>query len=580
MSPSNSVVHLENFSFRYDGADRPTLNNINLKVEKGEMVLLCGPTGCGKTTLALCLNGLIPFTTGGELSGTIEVCGFVPEKTPTPKLATKVGLVFQDPEGQLCTLFLEDEIAFGPENLLVDREGLSTRVDEMLSLIGLEHMRAETVFDLSGGQKQKVNIASVLAMQPDLLVLDMPTANLDPIGSAEVFQVIRRLVTEKDVTCIIIENRLDDLVSLADRVVVMGNDGSIAYDGSPEIVFKNGLEIIDHLGIEIPQVIELDLRLSQRSINHSEHKLPITVEEMTNRMETQLSKMRITASPTNDKKLIELQGEKVIEVEDLHFSYRKGNEILKGLSFQMHKGEMLAIVGNNGSGKTTMAKILVGLLKPASGWVKVCGLDVSKTSIPEIASKVSYVFQYPDHQFVAQGQAVRDEIAFNMVMAGLTQEEINLRVEELLESFKLKDKETVPPFTLSGGEMRTLSVACMLSTNPELLILDEPTYGQDKRRIAALMDRLDQFRAMGSSVIMISHDMRLVAEYASSVVLFNAGNILFKGTPEELFNRPDLLRIASLKAPPVHTLVSNLSELGFPISRSIVTITKLLDYTK
>jgi len=582
-------VLVNGFSFTHEGCDQPALRDIHLEIGSGELVLMCGPTGCGKTSLALCFNGLVPYAIPGKLSGSIQVCGVDPTQIPTPHMATRVGLVFQDPESQLCTLFLEDEIAFGPENLKVPRPELMPRVDRLLAQIGLQAARGGSVFELSGGQKQKVNIASVLAMQPCLLVFDMPTANLDPVGSVEVFAMIRRLVTEQEVTCIVIENRLDDLVPLADRVVVMGAGGSIAYDGPPREVFAHGQAMVEQIGVEIPQVVELSLALKEHAglgANGTPDStpIPLTVDDAVRQIKTAFDAGRLRLAgprPAAEPAAVQdpavppdpaaLPGP-VVVLEDVHFSYRKGTEVLKGISFSMEKGELLTIVGNNGSGKTTLAKQLVGLLRPTSGRVRVCGLDVSRTNLADLARRAAYVFQYPEHQFVAQGKAVYDEIAFNLRAAGRDEREIEARVADLVHRFQLDGKETASPYVLSGGEMRTLSVACMLSTDPELLILDEPTYGQDRARITALLQRLGELRRAGTSVIMISHDMRLVAEYADRVALLNDGQLLFHGPPAELFVQPDLLRKAALKEPPVCSVVQALRDCGVPLPAGILTV--------
>ena len=580
MPLSESLLQVRNLAYSYDGGQSPVLSGVNLDVGEGELVLFCGPTGSGKTTLALCLNGLVPYATGGDLSGTVRIGDVDVPETPTPHVATEVGLVFQDPEGQLCTLFLEDEIAFGAENLLVPRSELAERVNHMLEFIGLQDARQDSVFELSGGQKQKVNVASVLAMQPRLLVLDMPTANLDPVGSAEVFGVIRRLVSEGVTTCIVIENRLDDLVPLADRVVVMGLGGRIAYDGTPTEVFAQGRDIVERLGVEIPQLVELTLALQERGCDlDGGQGLPLTVEETATRIEAQIKagklwvheRLPVEAAPAT------VGAAPIVEMEDVRFSYRRGEEVLKGVSFQMQQGELLAIVGNNGSGKTTLVKQLVGLLHPSAGRARVCGLEVSRSTLAEISTKVAYVFQYPEHQFVAQGQTVYDEVAFNLRMADYPDAEIEARVTELIAMFGLEGKEETSPFELSGGEMRALSVACMLSMYPELLILDEPNYGQDRRRIAALMARLDDLRAGGTSVIMITHDMRLVAEYATSALLLSNGELLFHGLPEELFERTDLLARAALKEPPVCAVVRELCQRGLELPPGITTVSAFLD---
>lgn len=577
--PSAPLLEIHDLAFAHDAGDTPVLAEVELEVSEGELVLLCGPTGCGKTTLALCLNGLVPYATGGSLSGTIRVGDADPARTPTPFMAREVGLVFQDPEGQLCTLFLEDEVAFGPENLCIDSTVVADRVEQLLELIGLAHLRSGSVFELSGGQKQKVNVASVLAMEPRLLVLDMPTANLDPVGASDVFQVIRRLVTEQKRTCLVIENRLDDLAPLADRVIVMAPGGRIAYDGPPSQVFAHGEQLVDQLGVEIPQVVELALALKRLGVDLvGDDDLPLTVAETTERMERlfQIGALRVRDAMYEGAVPTGTVSPPIVKLEDVCFSYHGGREVLKGISFEMGRGELLAIIGNNGSGKTTLARHLVGLLRPQSGQIWVCGLDARGASIDELSDRVAYVFQYPDQQFVAQGQTVYDEIAFNLRMGGYDEEEIDARVEALMEGFQLTDRRDTSPFELSGGEMRTLSVVCMLSTNPELLILDEPTYGQDRHRIRALMNRLAKLRAEGTSVIMITHDMRLVAEYATSAVLLNDGELLFHGSPRALFGEAELLRRASLKQPPVCAVAGDLRARGVPLADDVISVAGFL----
>jgi len=574
VSPSTPIISINKMSVQYDETDHPVLHDINLQINQGELVLLCGPTGSGKSTFAQVLNGLIPYTTPAEITGEITVCGIDPRTSTTPDMARDVGLVFQDPEGQLCTLFLEDEIAFGPENLKVPKEELEVRVNSLLELISLKHFRYESVFELSGGQKQKVNIASVLSMQPKVLVFDMPTANLDPVGSMEVFKVIRNLVNNEATTCIVIENRLDELVQMADRIVILTQDGTIAYDGLPAEVFKNGQDIMDNLGVELPQVVELAVRLQEAGLNkQTDGKIPLTTDIAAEWMGTLIDSGQIEIIGASEVPVVEKidEPENIVQVKDVHFSYGKGPEILKGVSFEMEKGEMLAIVGNNGSGKTTLVKQFVGLLEPTSGKIKVCGLEARKANLSEIAARAAYVFQYPDHQFVAQGQSVFDEIAFNLRAIGESEEYVKEMVDVLIDRCQLTGKESVSPFMLSGGEMRLVSVACMLSTKPELLILDEPTYGQDRKRITALMYRLSELLKSGTSVIMISHDMRLVAEYATKVLLLSFGKIEYFGSPEGLFEQPELLQKAALREPPMCAMLRNLRDKGYAFPKGITT---------
>jgi len=582
VSPSTPIINISKLTVQYDETEHPVLHDINLQINQGELVLLCGPTGSGKSTFAQLMNGLIPYTTPATITGEISVCGTDPRESTTPDMSRDVGLVFQDPEGQLCTLFLEDEIAFGPENLKVERNELEVRVNSLLDLISLQHFRYDSVFVLSGGQKQKVNIASVLSMQPKVLVFDMPTANLDPVGSMEVFKVIRDLVTNEATTCIVIENRLDELVQMADRIVILTQDGTVAYDGAPDDIFKNGKDIMDNLGVELPQVVELVVRLQEAGLKQTDGIIPLTTDSAAQWVGTLIDKgqIEVNGQGQDEKKEDYAQAESIVQVKDVHFSYGRGPEILKGVSFEMAKGEMLAIVGNNGSGKTTLVKQLVGLLEPTSGSIKVCGLEARKANLSEIAARAAYVFQYPDHQFVAQGQSVFDELAFNLRAIGADEDYVKERVDVLIDNFQLYGKENVSPFMLSGGEMRLVSVACMLSTKPELLILDEPTYGQDRKRITALMNRLSELLKSGTSVIMISHDMRLVAEYATKVLLLSFGRIEFFGSPRELFERPELLEKAALREPPICAMVRNLRDNGYAFPQGIMTTTAFINAIK
>ena len=572
--PTELLTPLLEFSdlrFRYSQETPEVLKGISLKLHAGTMVLVIGPTGCGKTTAVLAMNGLVPASTGGLLDGDVLVDGRSTKKFSTAQLADTIGVVFQDPEGQMCTLFLEDEIAFGLENLRVEPDEIERRVAEMLDFIGLKHLVHKSLFELSGGQKQKVNFASVLAMRPRLLVADMPTANLDPIGSEDVFVLLRNLARSRDTTCVIVENRVDELAPLADRVIVMC-EGQIRYDGTPAEIFgDHGKTLRDDIGVEIPQVVEIALALRNRGCDIG---VPLTIDETVSAImkidQRTAFPVSMPLSPPEKKS----KGDELIRVEDVIFSYPDGTRALKGLSSEMARGEVLAIIGNNGSGKTTLAKLLAGLLRPSTGSIRIAGLDTSKVAVKDIAKKVSYIFQYPDQQFVTQ--LVFDEVAFNLRNVGMPEDEVNARVKEILDKFQLSEFAEKSPFMLSGGEMRTLSVACMLTLDPEIIILDEPTYGQDRIHVRALMERLEEQRAKGTSTILITHDMRLVAEYVDHVLVMNDGKLLFDGLPSDLFYQPTILRQASLKEPPVCTIITKLVEAGFSLPKNIISIEGLL----
>lgn len=571
------LLSIEDLHFRYAMATEEVLKGLTLSVDSGTMVLVIGPTGCGKTTMVLTMNGLAPAATGGKLTGNVTVADMSTHEFGTHNLSSVIGVVFQDPEGQMCTLFVEDEIAFGLENLKVEADVIVRRIEEMLAFVGMEGLNHKTVYELSGGQKQKVNFASVLAMRPRLLVADMPTANLDPVGSEEVFCVLRDLVTKGDTTCIVVENRVDELAYLADRVVVL-NDGCVEYDGPPAVVFgEHGEALRDEIGVAIPQVAELALELRRRGCDVG---VPLTVDGAVESVSQAHRQGRIEFVRPPDAPSSPSGGNvPLIDVEDVAFTYSDGTQALQGVSFQMEQGEILAIIGNNGSGKTTLAKHFAGLLCPSSGRVRVAGLDTSKAKVSQIAKKVSYVFQYPDQQFVTQ--EVFDEVAFNLRNIGVPEAEVKERVDEMLERFHLTEFREQSPFLLSGGEMRTLSVACMLTLDPEIVVLDEPTYGQDHAHVTALMHRLMEQQEKGTSIVMITHDMRLVAEYADHVIVMNEGRILFDGAPHQLFNRKELLAKAALKAPPICSVARQLADRGLPLPpERIITVGDFLRHVE
>ena len=549
------MIQIDALSVKYAGRKQPALRDLSLQVRKGETLLVLGPSGSGKSSLALTLNGLIPHSIAELLSGSVRVQGLDTREHPVSELAQQVSIVFQDPDSQFATMKVEDEVVFGLENLRLDPALMDAKVEQALSQVGMQHARQRPVSALSGGEKQRVALAALLAMQPEVLVFDEPTANLDSIGTQQVFDLLAQLKARGQHTLVLIEHKLDELMHLVDRVIVLDADGRLFAQGEPRRVFDEHAEELKRLGVWMPQVSLLAHALRQRGVTIA--KFPITVEEAVNVLGPV-----ITSPGAQNGKTATARRElgpgavPVFEVRNLSYSYG-GIPALHSVSLRVERGEILAIVGPNGAGKSTLAKHLLGLLMPPAGTVYLQGVDLPRVSAKVLAGQVAYVFQNPEHQFVTE--RVVDEVAFSLQAAGVPEVEVQTRTAELLATFGLARYARANPFTLSHGEKRRLSVAAMLAMGQDVLILDEPTFGQDERNAATLMALLQDLNAHGKTIIMITHDMHLVAEYASQVAVMMAGRVEFFGRPAQLFEQPDLLAKAHLHLPPLARLAALLS---------------------
>jgi energy-coupling factor transporter ATP-binding protein EcfA2 len=522
---ADSVVSIENLRYWYPDEGRPALDGINLSQERSELTLVIGPSGCGKSTLMLALNGTVPKITGGKIAGQVQVAGMDPLEHEQAEMATKVGIVFQDPDAQLASIFVRDEVAFGLQNLLYERATILERIDQALAFVGLHSMADRDVFSLSGGEKQRLAIASILAMQPELMVLDEPTANIDPQGGYEVTQVIKDLRDRLGMSLVVVEHEISNLAPLADRLVVM-NEGQIAFEGPPRDVLQaHGRLMRDELGLWIPEAAEFALELegSPRTIR----PFPLAPSEIPSAKTIPLGTWRPKAKPT--------PGDTIVRAENVTYTYaRQPEPALRSVNCSIRAGEAVALLGQNGSGKSTFASLLVGLRKPGSGLLEVDGHDAREAGVGTLARTVSYVFQYPEHQFV--GESVFDDAAYGLRRRGVGDAEVRERVLSILGRFGLDSLLERHPFTLSMGQKRRLSIADMLVTRPRLLILDEPTSGQDRRNTLALVDLLNSLRdELGLALVVITHDMRLVAEWCDRAIVLSQGETVFEGQPDGLF---------------------------------------------
>lgn len=529
------VVEIHGLRYWYPDVATPVLDGIELTVRQGEMLVVIGSSGGGKSTLMLALNGIVPKQLGGRVGGQVRVAGLDPLEHELHEMAAKVGLVFQDPDSQLASIFVRDEVAFGLQNLLVARPTIEARMTEALRFVGLSDALERDVFSLSGGEKQRVAIASVLAMEPELIVLDEPTANLDPNGARDVARLVAKL-RDRGRTLILVEHQINDLAVLADRLVVL-DGGQVRFDGPPrEVLRAHGRAIRDELGLWIPQASEFALEVEARV--GPLRSFPLTAAELPSGLQAKAPDPSARVTPAEEAAPI------LVRAEHVAYRYGGSGDALTDVSCTVRAGEVVALLGQNGSGKSTLASLLVGLRRPGGGSLTVCGHDARSAGVAILAREVSYVFQYPEHQFVAE--TVGADVAYGLERRGTPPGEIAERVGAMLERFELADLRDRHPFKLSMGQKRRLSVADMLVTEPRLLILDEPTAGQDRRNTLALIGLLDELRARtGLAIIVITHDMALVGDWCERAIVLEAGRSIFEGPTPALFGALDAGTVAS-----------------------------------
>lgn len=532
------LISFRDFGFQYTAQAEPTLYNIHLDIHRGEKILIAGPSGCGKSTLAHCINGLIPASYPGKITGSLTVKGQDATKLGLFGLAKTVGTVLQDADGQFVGLTVAEDIAFAPENECVPTERLHELVLETAKLVNIQDFLGHAPHELSGGQKQRVSLAGVMVNHVDVLLFDEPLANLDPATGKTAIELIDQIQRETGCAVVIIEHRLEDVLHRSvDRVVVMG-DGRIRFDGRPDLLLCE--DILRQNGIREPLYITA-LKYAGVTLLPKMRPSSIHTLELSDGQKDQVRAWFASQAP-------QAPGEDrpaLLEVKDLSFAYDNGCQALRGISLSVSKGEMLSIVGTNGAGKSTFSKVLCGFEKPQTGSITLDGGDLMGLSIKQRADRIGYVMQNPN-QMISKTM-IFDEVALGLRNRGVSEQEIRPRVEEALRICGLYPFRNWPISALSYGQKKRVSIASILVLDPDIILLDEPTAGQDFRHYTEIMDFLENINARGTTVVLITHDMHLMLEYTPRAVVFHGGRILADTSAAAVLNDPDLVVKANLK---------------------------------
>ena len=535
---NEAIISFEDFGFQYTAQAEPTLYDINLQIRKGEKVLIAGPSGCGKSTLAHCINGLVPNSYPGKATGKLTICGKNALELGLFGLSKIVGTVLQDSDGQFIGLTVAEDIAFALENDCIPTEEMHREVERIAELVDVKRVLKHAPHEISGGQKQRVGLGGVMVGQVDVLLFDEPLANLDPATGKQAIVLIDEIQKRTGCAVIIIEHRVEDVLYCpVDRVIVMG-DGRIQYDGDPDALLCS--ELLQRKGIREPLYVTalkyagVELTADMRPSYLPELKLS---QQQKAQVQSWFDKQPSPeAAPEQDV---------LLRVENLDFTYEGGHHALRGINAIVHKGEMLSIVGTNGAGKSTFSKVVCGFENAQSGILELEGVDLNSLSIKERADHIGYVMQNPN-QMISKTQ-IFDEVALGLRNRGVSEEEIRPRVEETLKICGLYPFRNWPVSALSYGQKKRVTIASILVLKPEMILLDEPTAGQDLKHYTEIMDFLGELNHQGVTVVLITHDMHLMLEYTPRAIVFNAGRVIADKSAAEVLNSPDIVDAAHLK---------------------------------
>ena len=553
-----SIVKMKNVSYTYPNSDDQTLKQIDLEAPKSKFTVIMGKTGAGKTTTILCLNGIIPQLNEGELAGDIEVAGLDTSKYRIQTLAKYVGIVMQDTSTQVFGSTVEEDVAFGPRNYLVPREEIHRRIKESLHRVRLEGYEKRQTSQLSGGEKQRLAIAGILAMQPGIIVLDEPTSELDPLGREEIYTTINDLNKEKDTTIIAVEHSSQEVCEKAERLIVI-NGGKTVWAGDPKEFFRDEKLVSDN-GIKPLPVSRIGWQLYNKGLIDKDD-IPLNVEQAYQMICSLLKDKKIDYRPVG---AVSAQGvaDDLIEIRNLSHVYENGKKALNDVNLTIKRGEFVAIIGQNGAGKTTLAKHLNQILQPTTGSVVIDGADIKNKNPIELTKVIGYVFQDPDNQIFSN--TVYKELEFGLKNINLGEEERKKRIDQALSLTGLVGKENEHPFSLGKGERQMIAVASILAMQPEILVIDEPTTGQDWAGINRMMSLVDTLNKSGTTIVMITHDMDIVAKYATRTIAMKAGSVVLDGDTRDVFASTDVLKEAFVTPPQCVQLSQKLLKHGLP----------------
>lgn len=544
------VIEFKDFSFQYDSQSKPTLHDINLTIHEGEKICIVGPSGSGKSTLVHCLNGLVPFAYKGEITGSLKIGDKETRNLDLFSISQKVGTVLQDTDGQFIGLTVAEDIAFALENNTVPLREMKERVHQAAELVHVSSHLHARIHELSGGQKQRVALAGVLVNDIDVVLFDEPLANLDPASGKEAMALIDELQEKHKKTIIIVEHRFEDVLSQSvDRIILM-NHGKIIADITPNEILASPLLtenwIREPLYIKALKYAGCHLT-SEMSLTKVEHLVDSQFRE-------RLIEWQNSVHPIRNENDVT---ETVLSLENISFHYPGKKSTIKDISLQLHKGEMISLVGANGAGKSTLSSLICGFEKPSAGTIYFGKTDAKDDSIKERAERVGFVLQNPNHMFSTQ--MVFDEVAFGLVQKKRSEEEIKTRVDETLKVCGLYPFRNWPISALSYGQKKRLSIATILVLEPSIILLDEPTAGQDYKHTTELMTFLELLSQKGMAIILITHDMHLMTEYTNRAIVLSSGKVLADDTPARILSNPALIEQANLKESSLYELAKQLN---------------------
>lgn len=541
------MISFKNFSFKYNNVVDKTLKNIDLTINKGEKVLIVGPSGSGKSTLSHCINGLIPFSYRGEFEGELKIDDIIPYKESLSEVSKKVGTILQDQDSQFIGLSVGEDVAFNFENNAIPLAEMKVKVINSLELVNMVDFINHSPYELSGGQKQRVSLAGVLGSDAEILLFDEPLANLDPASGSEIMQLINDIHEKTNKTIIIVEHRIEDVLEQPFDKVVIIDKGVVKGVGTPNEILKS--DLLTNSGLREPLYVEA-MKLAGCDVSSEDNLRDINSINEENKEILKSWFKNETSSKTTNKE------EKILEIKNLTFSHDGVKNTLDDVSFYLNKGEILAVLGNNGAGKSTLCRSITGILKPKSGSIFLNNECIDSWSIKKKGSAIGYVMQNPN-QMISQ-HMIKDEIALGLKCRNFDKKYIDEKVEEVLKICGLYPYRNWPVQALSYGQKKRVTIASILAINPDVIILDEPTAGQDYKHYTEFMEFIKELSNKGISIIMVTHDMQLTLEYCDRAVVLSGGKKIADDKPSNILTNKEIIKKANLKETSLSTLAKTI----------------------